>query len=84
TDVDRHPYNMVLELGADFNQGRYVDPDNLARHRREKGDATLCEIVFLFNAPLVEANRLQLGGPAYAPVRLDVQPYPLDNAALRS
>jgi choline dehydrogenase-like flavoprotein len=82
TDVDLHPYNMVLELGADFNQGRYVDADNLARHRREKGDATLGEIVFLFNAPLVETNRLELAGPAYAPVRVDVQPCPLDGAVV--
>lgn len=67
---DRHPYNMVIELGADFNQGRYLDPDNLARHRQVK-------IVFLFNAPLVETNRLQVTGPAYVPAQVDVQPSPL-------
>ncbi len=74
---DRHPYNMVVELGADFNQGRYVDPDNLARHRQVKGDSTLSEIVFLFNAPLVETNRLRVTGPAYVPAQVDVQPSPL-------
>jgi choline dehydrogenase-like flavoprotein len=75
TSADRHAYNVVLELGADFNQGRYVDPDNLARQRAEKGDQTLCEIVFLFNAPLVQGNFLQLAGPPAVPVRVNVQPY---------
>src|SRR5215211_4811205 len=75
TTVDNHPYNVVLELGADFNQGRYVDPDNLRRQRAEKGDQTLCEIVFLFNAPLVEGNFLELAGPPAVPVRVNVQPY---------
>ena len=82
TAVDRHPYNLVVELGADFNQGRYVDPDNLARHRQEKADATLAEIVFLFNAPLVETNRLRVVGPSYLPVEVDVQPYPLPAGVL--
>ena len=75
TSVDRHPYNVVVEFGADFNQGRYVDADNLRRHREAKGDAMLGEVVFLFNAPLVEGNRLELAGPPHLPVRLDVQPY---------
>ncbi len=61
-----HPYNVVLELGADLNQGRYLDPDTLALHRKLKGDAMLCEIVFLFNAPLENANRLDHAGPSYA------------------
>ena len=78
TTAETHPYNLVVELGADFNQGRYVDPDNLARHRELKGDATLGEIVFLFNAPLVETNRLQVVGPAHMPAQVDIQPYPLN------
>lgn len=60
------PYNILLELGADLNQGRYLDPDTLDRHRQLKGDAMLCEVVFLFNAPLVEQNRLEHTGPSYA------------------
>jgi hypothetical protein len=68
TSVDRHhSYNVVVEFGADFNQGRYVDADNLRRHREAKGDATLGEVVFLFNAPLVEGNRLELYGPPHLP-----------------
>lgn len=77
TAVDRHPYNVVLELGADFNQGRYVDPDNLARHRAEKRDATLGEIVFLFNVGLVETNALTVIGPPYAPAQVKVDAAPL-------
>ena len=75
--VDAHPYNVVLELGADFNQGRYVDPDNLARHRELKGDATLSEIVFLFNAELVPGNSVTVTGLPHLPVRVDVQPAPI-------
>ena len=60
-----HPYNRVLELGADFNQGRYVDDDILARHQREQGN-TMLELVFLFNAPLMDENRLEQFGPSFA------------------
>ncbi|WP_433383255.1 GMC oxidoreductase [Actinoplanes sp. CA-142083] len=80
TSAGAHPYNVVLELGADFNQGRYIDPDNLRRHREEKGDATLGEIVFLFHAPLVAGNRVELSGPPHLPVRVNVQPYPIGDA----
>lgn len=61
-----HPYNMVLELGADLNQGRYLDSAILAEHRRLKGNAMLCEIVFLFNSPLLAANRMDHAGPSSA------------------
>ncbi len=61
-----HPYNVVLELGADFNQGRYVDDDILARHQAERGNTMLCEIVFLFDAPLMEQNQIHQAGPSYA------------------
>lgn len=62
--VSDHPYNMVLELGADFNQGRFVDADILKRHQDVKGNSMLCEIVFLFNAPLIEQNWLDQPGPS--------------------
>ncbi|WP_433292284.1 GMC oxidoreductase [Actinoplanes sp. CA-030573] len=80
TSAEQHPYNVVLELGADFNQGRYIDPDNLARHRAEKHDATLGEVVFLFHAPLVDGNRVELAGPPHLPVSVDVRPAPLSGA----
>lgn len=60
-----HPYNILLELGADLNQGRYLDPDTLAAHRRLKGEAMFCEVVFLFNAPLENGNRVDHAGPSF-------------------
>jgi choline dehydrogenase-like flavoprotein len=74
-----HPYNVVLELGADFNQGRYLDPDILAEHRRVKGNTMLCEIVFLFNAPLQNENRLDQPGPSFVKPVLQMQRSPAAN-----
>lgn len=71
-----HPYNVLLELGADLNQGRYLDPDTLKRHRALKGDAMLCEIVFLFNSPLVEQNWVKQEGPSYAKPQVLMQKSP--------
>ncbi|MGG6240502.1 GMC oxidoreductase, partial [Nodosilinea sp. AN01ver1] len=76
-DGKARPYNIVLEFGADFNQGRYVDLDLLDRHRREKGNVMLCEIVFLMDAPLIEQNTVQQFGPAYAKPVVQMQPSPL-------
>jgi choline dehydrogenase-like flavoprotein len=78
--IDAHPYNMVLELGADFNQGRYVDDDILARHQREKGNTMLCEIVFLFNSPLLNENRMQQFGPSFAKPVVTMHPSPAADA----
>lgn len=71
-----HPYNVLLELGADLNQGRYLDPDTLKRHRALKGDTMLCEIVLLFNAPLVEANWVKQQGPSYVKPQIFMQKSP--------
>ncbi|CAD7695534.1 unnamed protein product [Ostreobium quekettii] len=56
-----HSYNCIIELGADFNQGRYVDPDILKAHQdeRERLQEKLCEIVFLTDSPLVGENWLE-------------------------
>jgi choline dehydrogenase-like flavoprotein len=78
--IDAHPYNMVLELGADFNQGRYVDDDILKRHQLEKGNTMLCELVFLFNAALMDENRLQQFGPSFAKPTLTMLPSPTADA----
>ena len=69
-----HPYNMVLELGADFNQGRYVDDDILAEHLKERGNTMLCEIVFLLNAPLKEENNLTQTGSSGVKPLIQMQP----------
>lgn len=71
-----HPYNVVLELGADFSQGRYVDDEILERHRREKGNTMLCELVFLFDAPLREDNGLRQPGPSFVKPVVDMKPSP--------
>jgi choline dehydrogenase-like flavoprotein len=73
-----HPYNVMLEIGADFNQGRYVDDDLLAEHLRLRGNTMLCEMVFLLNAPLLEQNVILQSGPwAVKPV-VQMQPIPVD------
>jgi len=75
-DINNHAYNVVLELGADFNQGRFVDADILADHQRLKG-GMLCEVVFLLNAPLIEGNIVQQNGPSYAKPMVRLQKSPV-------
>ncbi|MCG8361878.1 MAG: GMC oxidoreductase [Pseudanabaenales cyanobacterium] len=53
----RDPFNVLLELGADFNQGRYLDEDIL-REAASKQDM-LCEIVFLTNTELFLENQIE-------------------------
>jgi len=72
--INSHAYNIVLELGADYNQGRFVDHDILVRHQKEKGDTMLCEIVFMFNSPLLETNRINQFGPSYVKPAIQMQP----------
>ena len=62
TDDRRH--NVILELGADFNHGRLIDPDILAEHLRVHGDTMICEVVFLFDAPLQERNTVRQDDPS--------------------
>jgi choline dehydrogenase-like flavoprotein len=81
TSATEHPYNVVVEIGADFNQGRYVNSEHLAEHRRDKKDATLCEIVFLFNSPLVAGNQVTVTGPPYVPAQVTVYDAPLPDGA---
>lgn len=78
--ANQHRYNIVLELGADFNQGRFIDPDILAEHQRIKGNTMLCEIVFLFHAPLQEHNTLVQQGPSYVKPAVTMQECPISVA----
>jgi choline dehydrogenase-like flavoprotein len=71
-----HAFDIVVELGADFNQGRYVDPANLAREREERNDWMLCEIVFMYYADLQEGNGLTITGRPVDPVTVTVAPAP--------
>jgi choline dehydrogenase-like flavoprotein len=75
-----HPYNVVLELGADFNQGRYVDDNLFAEHLKLRGNTMLCEIVFLLNSPLLEQNTLSQNGPSAVKPVVQMQPVPVDAA----
>jgi choline dehydrogenase-like flavoprotein len=66
----RGQYNLVLEIGSDFNQNRFVDDDTLRRHLELRGGVGLGEVVALFNTPLVEANRLRLDGAGRPVIRM--------------
>ncbi|NBD95143.1 MAG: NAD(P)-binding protein, partial [Gammaproteobacteria bacterium] len=78
--TDRHRYNVILELGADFNQSRFIDPDILEQHRRDKGPAMLCEIVFLFDAPLMDENSVTQAGPSFVKPTVAMQEAPITEA----
>ena len=67
---NQHRYNIVLELGTDFNQGRFIDPETLAEHQRVKGNTMLCELVFLFDSALNEANQVDQFGPSFVKPQL--------------
>ena len=79
-NATQHRYNIVLELGTDFNQGRFIDPEILAKQQIVKGNSMLCEIVFLFHAPLVEQNTLAQQGPSYVKPNVTMQECPIDGA----
>ncbi|MEM9720472.1 MAG: GMC oxidoreductase [Bacteroidota bacterium] len=73
----QHRYNVVIELGTDFNQGRFVDPDLVEAHLVEKGAFMLCEIVFLFHAPLVESNQISQAGDSFVKPNVFMQEAPI-------
>ena len=56
----RPPYNILLEINADLNQGRYLDDNILDDLIQSRGEWVLGEIVFLLNAELQEGNFLQI------------------------
>lgn len=60
-----HRFLTVVELGADFNQGRYIDPEMAEKHVQLRGDEMLCEIVFLCESPLIDQNTVTQNGPSY-------------------
>jgi hypothetical protein len=57
---ERPPYNILLEINADLNQGRYLDDNILNELIESRGEWVLGEIVFLLNAELQEGNFLQI------------------------
>lgn len=78
--LENHRYNVVLEMGADFNQGRFVDPDLFAAHQRAKQDTMLCEMVFLFDAPLIDGNQLVQNGPSFVKPEITMAEGPISVA----
>ena len=56
----RPPFNILLEINADLNQGRYLDDNILNDLLKSRGQWVLGEIVFLLNAELQEDNFLQI------------------------
>ena len=58
------PFNVVIELGADLNHGRFIDPDLLAAHARARA-SMLCEVVFLAAVPLDERNSVTMPGKRF-------------------
>ena len=77
-----HGYIFVVELGAEFNQGRYVDPENLAEERAARNDWTLCELVTMAYADLDAANWVRLTGSPADPVQVTVNRVPMSASDL--
>lgn len=64
----RPPFNVQLELGSDFNQGRYLDPDLLQAHLLGRTGRTLGELVFLSHTELQDGNHVTFQGADATPV----------------
>lgn len=60
--VDQHAFDIVLELGAEFNQGRYIDPVHLAQDEHIRNGYMLSEIVFQYYSPLLDGNYIATVG----------------------
>ncbi|MBV9143251.1 MAG: GMC family oxidoreductase [Pseudonocardiales bacterium] len=60
--VDQHAFDIVVELGAQLNQGRYIDPVHLAEDERIRNGYMLCEIVFQYYSPLLDGNYIKTVG----------------------
>jgi choline dehydrogenase-like flavoprotein len=88
-DTD-HPFLIGLELGSEFNQGRYIDPSDLTEDILTHQDWLLCELVFQFNAPLVSSNWVDVSGRsvedggAIDPLTVNMQRATPPDAALAS
>jgi choline dehydrogenase-like flavoprotein len=73
--ADQHAFDIIVELGTELNQGRYVDPTDLAKDENIRNGWMMCEIVFQYYADLVDGNYVQLSGNDPAdPVNINIQP----------
>ena len=78
--ANQHAFDIVVELGADFNQGRYVDQRHLALERAARNDWMLGELVFMYYADLNETNLVAVTGQPADPVIVTVNPTPPPSA----
>lgn len=76
--TNRLPFNLLLELGADLNHGRYLDEDLWNEHLAARKDYMLCEVVFLCNEALNETNGLSFEGPDARPI-VSIKKYSRDD-----
>ena len=81
--LDMHAFDIIVELGTELNQGRYVDPNDLAADENIRNGWMMCEIVFQYYADLVQGNFIQLSGNDTAdPVNINMQPATPSDALL--
>jgi hypothetical protein len=72
--TQEHAFDIVVELGTELNQGRYVDPNDLANDENIRNGWMMCELVFQYYADLVEGNFIELsGGDPADPVNINIQ-----------
>ena len=74
--ASRSPFNIIIELGADLNHGRFVDPEVWRLHQ-EKKEMMLCEVVFLVDMQLDSRNSLTVPNRKfYAKPLVDIKTQP--------
>jgi choline dehydrogenase-like flavoprotein len=61
--TDEHAFDIVVELGTELNQGRYVNLNNLSEDENIHNGWMMCEIVFQYHADLVADNFIRPSGP---------------------
>ena len=69
-----HPFAVVVELGANFNQGRFIDPAHLALERDARAGWMLGELVFMHYADLGAAHQVAVTGNPADDVLVTVYP----------
>jgi choline dehydrogenase-like flavoprotein len=73
----QHAFDIIVELGTELNQGRYVDLSDLAADENIRNGWMMCEIVFQYYADLREENFVEIvGADPATPVSVRVDPAP--------
>jgi choline dehydrogenase-like flavoprotein len=79
-NTPRPPFNILIEINADLNQGRYLDDTILDQLIEQRGEWVLGEIVFLLNAELREQNFVSISGDGERQAQVFMEPVPIDMA----